>query len=257
MTRIYFNRRSFLGATGAMMAALGAGIFPSSLSAQSMEPDTNIDVGEGPFSLPRLPYSYDALEPAIDAETMRTHYSKHHAAYVRNLNKAVRDAGIEASGDALDLIKKIRKLPKDAQKAVRNNGGGHVNHTLFWSILSPNAGSKPTGELAKAIERDIGGLDALKAELKSAGSGVFGSGWAWLVVGKNGRLAVTSTANQDNPLMDVSDAEGTPILGIDVWEHAYYLKYKNDRGKYLDNIWSIISWEAVAEHAAKAGLKGR
>ncbi len=191
-------------------------------------------------SLPALPYDFGALEPHIDAQTMQIHHGKHHQAYVDNLNKAL--AGTDSEGKSLeDLMADISKYPA----AVRNNGGGHFNHSLFWTILSPDGG-QPSGDLAKAINETFGSLDALKEKVNNAGATRFGSGWAWLIV-KDGKLEVTSTPNQDNPLMDVAEVKGTPILGIDVWEHAYYLKYQNKRPDYLAAVWSVINWEEVGK----------
>lgn len=190
--------------------------------------------------LPALPYAFDALEPHIDAQTMQIHHDKHHQAYVDNLNKAL--AGTDADGKTLEeLMANMSAYPT----AVRNNGGGHYNHTLFWTILGPGGGA-PSGDLATAINEAFGSLDALKEKMNAAGATRFGSGWAWLIV-KDGKLEVTSTPNQDNPLMDVADVKGTPILGIDVWEHAYYLKYQNRRPEYLTNIWNVINWDEVAK----------
>lgn len=191
-------------------------------------------------SLPQLPYAFDALEPHIDAQTMQIHHDKHHQAYVDNLNKAI--SGTDAEGKSLEeLMNNISAYPA----AVRNNGGGHYNHTLFWSILGQGS-NQPSGELASAIDDAFGSLDSLKEKMNAAGTTRFGSGWAWLIV-KDGKLEVTSTPNQDNPLMDVADVKGTPILGIDVWEHAYYLKYQNRRPEYLGAIWNVINWDAVAQ----------
>jgi len=191
-------------------------------------------------TLPALPYEYSALEPHIDAQTMEIHHGKHHQAYVDNLNKALE--GTDAAGLSLEeLIKNISKYPA----AVRNNGGGHFNHSLFWTVLGPNAKAAPEGKLADAINEAFGGLDALKEKMNAAGAGRFGSGWAWLIV-KDGKLEVTSTPNQDNPLMDVAEVKGMPIFGIDVWEHAYYLKYQNKRPDYLKAIWSAVNWDEVA-----------
>src|SRR3954463_10178312 len=190
--------------------------------------------------VPPLPYDYKALEPHIDEQTMRIHHDKHHATYVTNLNNAV--AGTDAENmDPIELIKNISSLPADKQTAVRNNGGGHVNHTMFWEIMGPGGGGNPSGALAAAIDRDLGGFDALKDAVGKAGAGRFGSGWAWVVV-KDGKLSVISTPNQDNPMMDGS---GTPILGVDVWEHAYYLKYQNKRPDYLSAWWNTVNWAAV------------
>jgi len=199
------------------------------------------------FTLEALPYANDALEPNIDKETMEIHHDRHHQAYVDNLNKAI--AGTDAENASLeDILKNISKYPA----AVRNNGGGHYNHKLFWTILSPNGGGEPTGELAEEINATFGSFEELKKKLQEAGATRFGSGWSWLIVGADGKLAVTSTPNQDNPLMDVAEVKGTPILGVDVWEHAYYLKYQNKRPAYLDAIFNAINWEAVAQNYAAA-----
>ena len=198
------------------------------------------------FTLPPLPYAFNALEPHIDAQTMQIHHDKHHQAYVDNLNKAI--AGTENENKSLEeLIANAGKI----SAAVRNNGGGHWNHSFFWEILGPNSGGQPSGKLADAINAGFGSFDALKEKVNSAGATRFGSGWAWLIV-KDGKLEVTSTPNQDNPLMDVAEVKGSPILGIDVWEHAYYLKYQNRRPEYLTNIWNVINWNKVAEHFDKA-----
>jgi superoxide dismutase, Fe-Mn family len=197
--------------------------------------------------LPALHYAFDALEPHIDAMTMQIHHDKHHQAYVDNLNKAL--AGTDGEGETLEeLMDNISAYPA----AVRNNGGGHYNHTLFWTILGPNAGGAPTGDLAKAIDDAFGSFDALKEKMSTAGATRFGSGWAWLLV-NDGKLLVSSTPNQDNPLMDIAEVKGHPILGIDVWEHAYYLKYQNKRPDYLKAIWNVINWDEVAMRY-KAGL---
>jgi Fe-Mn family superoxide dismutase len=197
-------------------------------------------------SLPALPYAYDALEPHIDAQTMQIHHGKHHQAYVDNLNKAL--AGTDGEGKTLEeLLANISAYPA----AVRNNGGGHYNHTLFWSVLGPGGGA-PSGDLAAAIDSAFGSLDGLKEKLNNAGATRFGSGWAWLIV-KDGKLEVTSTPNQDNPLMDVAEVKGTPIFGIDVWEHAYYLKYQNRRPDYLAAVWNVVNWQEV-ERRYKAAL---
>ena len=197
-------------------------------------------------TLPALPYAFDALEPHIDAQTMQIHHGKHHQAYVDNLNKAL--AGTDSENKSLEeLMAEISKHPMP----VRNNGGGHYNHSLFWSILGA-AGTTPSGDLATAINDTFGSLDALKEKMNTAGATRFGSGWAWLLV-KDGKLEVSSTPNQDNPLMDIADVKGTPILGIDVWEHAYYLKYQNRRPDYLTAIWNVINWNEV-ESRYKAAL---
>ncbi|WP_114790146.1 superoxide dismutase [Niabella yanshanensis] len=193
------------------------------------------------FTLPALPYAKEALEPHIDAQTMEIHHDKHHQAYVDNLNKAI-DGTEHADKSLEDLVKSAGSI----SPAVRNNGGGHWNHTFFWEILTPGGATEPTGALADAINEAFGSLDALKEKVSTAGATRFGSGWAWIIV-KDGKLEVTSTPNQDNPLMDVAEVKGTPILGIDVWEHAYYLKYQNKRPAYLQAIWSVVNWDKVAE----------
>ena len=198
------------------------------------------------FELPKLDYAYTALEPHIDAKTMEIHHSKHHQAYVTNLNNAI--AGTDAEKMSIeDICKNISKYPM----AVRNNGGGHYNHSLFWKVMAPNAGGMPTGDLAKAIETDLGGFEKFKADFTAAGATRFGSGWAWLCV-KEGKLCVCSTPNQDNPLMDIADCKGTPILGMDVWEHAYYLHYQNRRPDYMAAFFNVINWTKVSELYAAA-----
>lgn len=193
------------------------------------------------FTLPPLPYAYDALEPHIDTLTMQIHHGKHHQAYVDNLNKAI--AGTEHENKSLEeLVANAGAI----SAAVRNNGGGHWNHAFFWEILAPNAGGNPTGNLAEAINATFGSFEEFKAKFATAGTTRFGSGWAWLIV-KEGKLEICSTPNQDNPLMDVAEVKGTPILGVDVWEHAYYLKYQNKRPDYLAAIWNVINWNKVAE----------
>jgi Fe-Mn family superoxide dismutase len=198
------------------------------------------------FTLPALPYAPEALEPHIDAQTMQIHHGKHHQAYVDNLNKAI--AGTEHENKSLEeLVKNAGSI----SPAVRNNGGGHWNHSFFWEILGPASNSRPAGALADAINSTFGTLDGLKEKMNAAGTTRFGSGWAWLIV-KDGKLEVTSTPNQDNPLMEVAEVKGQPILGIDVWEHAYYLKYQNKRPAYLEAIWNVINWNKVSEHFGKA-----
>jgi len=198
------------------------------------------------FELPQLPYAYDALEPHIDARTMEIHHSKHHNAYVMNLNAAI--AGTDLEGKSIeDLMKNIDMN----NMAVRNNGGGHYNHTMFWEIMSPNGGGLPTGELATAIDAAFGSFDAFKAEFSKAGATRFGSGWAWLCV-KDGKLEVCSTPNQDNPIMPGVACGGQPILGMDVWEHAYYLHYQNRRPDYMEAFFNVINWTEVAKRFAAA-----
>jgi Fe-Mn family superoxide dismutase len=193
------------------------------------------------FTLPALPYAHDALEPHIDTATMQIHHGKHHQAYVDNLNKAI--AGTEHENKTIEeLIAKAGTI----SPAVRNNGGGHWNHSFFWELLSANAGGQPSGDLAEAINTAFGSFDAFKEKFSNAGMTRFGSGWAWLIV-KDGKLEVSSTPNQDNPLMDVAEVKGTPILGCDVWEHAYYLKYQNKRADYLAAFWNVVNWNKVSE----------
>lgn len=193
------------------------------------------------YTLPKLPYAYDALEPHIDAKTMEIHHSKHHQAYITKVNDALEGNDLlEHSID--DLMKNIDKVPADKKQAVINNGGGHANHSLFWTVIGPNAGGSPTGELAKAIDGAFGSFDAFKEKFANAAATRFGSGWAWLVV-SNGKLEVTSTPNQDSPLMDGK----VPVLGLDVWEHAYYLNYQNRRPDYVSAFWNVVDWSKVTE----------
>ncbi|MFT3737625.1 MAG: superoxide dismutase [Breznakibacter sp.] len=194
------------------------------------------------FELPKLDYAYTALEPHIDARTMEIHHTKHHAAYTTNLNAAVE--GTDLAGKSIDeLLASISKVPV----AVRNNGGGFYNHNLFWKVLSPNGGGRPGGELLAAIDKAFGSFDQFKEQFNKAAATRFGSGWAWLVKLPNGSLAVSSTPNQDNPLMDVADVKGNPILGLDVWEHAYYLHYQNRRPDYINAFWNVVNWDEVAK----------
>ena len=197
------------------------------------------------YSLPELPYGYNALEPHIDAKTMEIHHSKHHAGYVNKVNAALEGTGIDKSVE--DLISDLNAVPEEKRNAVRNNGGGHANHSLFWSIMSADGGGEPTGELADAINQAFGSFDGFKEKFSSAAGTRFGSGWAWLVVDA-GKLSVESTPNQDNPLMEGR----TPILGLDVWEHAYYLHYQNRRPDYVAAFFNVINWNAVAERFAAA-----
>jgi Fe-Mn family superoxide dismutase len=193
------------------------------------------------FELPMLPYAFDALETSIDAKTMEIHHDKHHGAYVNNLNGALDKHPELKSWSIEDLLTKISSVPEDIRTAVRNNGGGHYNHSMFWQIMAPKAGGEPAGELADAIKAAFGDFAKFKEEVNKAGMGRFGSGWAWLLL-NNGKLAVESTANQDNPLMDGK----LPVMGVDVWEHAYYLKYQNRRNEYLGAWWNVVNWQEVA-----------
>ena len=193
------------------------------------------------FELPKLPYAYEALEPFIDAQTMNLHHTKHHQTYVTNLNGAIEKRPELSSWSLDDLVARLAEVPEDVRGVVRNHGGGTLNHNIFWEVMAPNAGGEPTGALAKAIEADFGGFANFKAEFEKAAIGRFGSGWAWLAK-QGGKLVVVSTANQDNPLTDGL----TPLMGIDVWEHAYYLKYQNRRPEYVSNWWNVVNWDEVA-----------
>lgn len=202
-----------------------------------------------PFTLPNLPYAFNALEPHIDARTMEIHHGKHHNAYVTNLNNAVAPLkGGEEKLSIEEICKTVSKYPA----GVRNNGGGHYNHSLFWNVMAPNAGGAPSGALADAINSTFGNFDEFKTKFAAAGATRFGSGWAWLIIGSDGKLQITSTPNQDNPLMDVAEVKGTPILGLDVWEHAYYLNYQNRRPDYITAWWNVVNWEEAAKRFAAA-----
>lgn len=195
------------------------------------------------FQLPALPYSNDALEPHIDALTMEIHHDRHHNTYVTNLNAALENAPELQNKSIEELLSDLNSIPESIRTAVRNNGGGHANHTLFWEVIGPNGGGAPTGALAEAIDKELGGFDKFKEDFAKAATTRFGSGWAWLVVGKDGKLAVTSTPNQDSPI-----SEGlTPILGLDVWEHAYYLKFQNKRPDYIASFWNVVNWDEVSK----------
>ena len=199
------------------------------------------------FELPALPYAFDALEPHIDKATMEIHHGKHHNAYVTNLNNA-----LAGSGNENKSLEELMATVSQYAPAVRNNGGGHYNHSLFWTILGPNKGGQPSGELAEEINKAFGSFEDFKKKFSDAGATRFGSGWAWLSVAADGSLQVSSTPNQDNPLMDVAEVKGTPILGLDVWEHAYYLHYQNRRPDYIAAFWNLVNWDAVAERYAQA-----
>ena len=197
--------------------------------------------------LPDLPYAYDALEPYIDEETMHLHHDKHHNTYVTNLNAAIEKYPELEEQSIEELMKNLNEVPEDIRTAVRNNGGGHANHSFFWKIMAPNAGGEPTGAIKDAIDQAFGSFEKMKEEFKTAATGRFGSGWAWLVL-NNGKLEITSTANQDSPLTDGK----TPIIGLDVWEHAYYLKYKNVRPDYIAAFWDVVNWDQANENLANA-----
>jgi Fe-Mn family superoxide dismutase len=242
------SRRSLLGAIAVSGATIGLGAAHGNAAPDRRRAAISglrqADP-EGPFVLPPLPYDFDALEPHIDALTMEIHHGRHHQAYVTNLNKAIADQPDLQAMTVEQLVSGLDAVPEEIRTAVRNNAGGHLNHTMFWELMTPGGGA-PNGDLAAAIERDLGGLEALQATVNEAGAKRFGSGWAWVMV-TDGTLSVTSTPNQDNPLMDGS---GTPILGIDVWEHAYYLKYQNKRADYLSAWWNTLNWDAVSERYA-------
>jgi len=234
------HRRDFISKASLAAAALST----ASLSAQSSSTKTMS------YTLAPLPYPHAALEPHIDVATMEIHHGKHHNAYVTNVNASLaKEAGFAAPADVNELIADLSKVPESIRTAVRNNAGGHANHTFFWNIISPNGGGEPVGALGEAIQKAFGGLEGekgLKAAFKVAATTRFGSGWAWLIRKPDGSLALTSTANQDNPLMDLPGIEaGTPLLGLDVWEHAYYLKYQNRRPDYIKAWWSLVNWSEV------------
>lgn len=239
------NRRKFIYSVAAISAASAIEPFAKSIYNISNKNERSKNI-MAKFELPALPYGYDALEPYIDKMTMEIHHDKHHAAYVNNLNKAVE--GTEMATKTLDeLVMNVSKYPM----AVRNNGGGHWNHSLFWTLMKKNGGGEPTGPLADAIKSSFGSFGEFKTQFSNAGATRFGSGWAWLVV-QNGKLVIGSTPNQDNPLMDVSDLKGTPVLGLDVWEHAYYLKYQNKRPEYIENWWNVINWAEASKRFSEA-----
>jgi Fe-Mn family superoxide dismutase len=205
------------------------------------------------FTLPSLPYPYDALEPHIDARTMEIHHTKHHQAYVTNANAALEKHAGLADKSVEALVAEIGAVPEAVRTALRNNAGGHANHSLFWTVMSPKGGGNPQGDLSGAIDSTFGGFDKFKEQFETAAKTRFGSGWAWLAVGTDGKLCVCSTPNQDNPLMKgVAECPGTPILGLDVWEHAYYLKYQNRRPEYVSAFWNVVNWEEVARRFAAA-----
>ena len=240
------KRRNFLTSLG-ILAAAGSATKIEAITKQINNKINGSNLVMSKFELAPLPYAHNALEPYVDAQTMEIHHGKHHAAYVANLNKAV-EGNAELEGKSLEeLFKNISKLPV----AVRNNGGGHYNHTMFWNVMGPNKGGKPSGALADAINETFGSFEKFQETFNAAATTRFGSGWAWLSV-SGGKLVVSSTPNQDNPLMDVADVKGFPILGVDVWEHAYYLKYQNRRPEYITNWWNVVDWDAVAKRFAEA-----
>lgn len=243
------NRRHFLGLLGAGTGAIAAGIYTPSFAWAAEAPEKQAAPA---FTLPPLPYAYNALEPHIDERTMQFHHDKHHAAYVKGLNAVVEKYPQLRGKTAQELLLSLNSLPEDVRTSVRNNGGGHINHTMFWEIMGPKADGEPTGELAIAIKKNFGSFADFKKQFNEAGTKRFGSGWAWLVRAKDGKLQVTSTANQDNPLM-----EGLyPIMGNDVWEHAYYLLYQNRRADYLQAWWNVVNWKAVSDRYKQAVTVG-
>jgi Fe-Mn family superoxide dismutase len=238
------QRRKFLFTLGAIPAASVLGKVDNQLKNITNHIRSTNKMAK--FELPKLGYGYDALEPYVDKMTMEIHYTKHHNAYVTNLNKAIE--GTENEGKSLEeMFASISKLPA----AVRNNGGGHWNHSLFWTLMKQNGGGNPTGKVADAINSAFGNFDEFKNKFSTAAATRFGSGWAWLLV-QDEKLVVSSTPNQDNPLMDVAEVKGKPILGLDVWEHAYYLKYQNRRPEYIENWWNVVNWDKVNELFSKA-----
>jgi Fe-Mn family superoxide dismutase len=248
------NRRKFIVGSGIVGAGLlGAGNSATELlgagSSEEFRTKSNLVLEEKPvaFTVPPLPYAFDALEPYIDAKTMEIHHDKHHAAYVNNLNKALESHADLQAKPVEDLIRNLDGVPENIRTAVRNNGGGHWNHAMFWSIMKKGGGGEPKGDLATAINSAFGSFAEFKTKFNAAGTGRFGSGWAWLFV-KDGKLVVDSTPNQDNPMM----SGGRPVMGLDVWEHAYYLKYQNRRPDYIEAWWNVVNWDGVAANFAAA-----
>ena len=251
--KMNFNRRHFLLLLGASAAGLAVDNYAFAQSSPSAQIISQTPT-PGAITLPPLPYAYNALEPYIGEETMRFHHDKHHAAYVRNLNAALDKYPNLKNRSVEDLLRNLNRVPSDIRKAVRNNGGGHVNHSMFWKIMKPNGGGEPTGALADAINDSFGSFEAFKQEFNSAGGSRFGSGWVWLVISDdddddddNPRLKVITTPNQDSPLME----DQYPIMGNDVWEHAYYLNYRNRRGEYLQAWWNVLNWDEISQRYAQ------
>lgn len=237
------NRRHFL-----FLLTATAGAFTLDSCAFAETTPTPTPNTTGAIKLPPLPYAYDALEPHIDARTMQFHHDKHHAAYVKNLNAALDKHPELKSKTVEELLRQLDRVPQDIRKTVQNNGGGHINHTMFWEIMKPNGGGEPTGKIAQAINQTFGSFANFKKEFNQAGASRFGSGWVWLVRTKQGKLQITTTANQDSPI-----SEGSyPILGNDVWEHAYYLNYQNRRADYLEAWWNVVNWDAINKRFAAA-----
>lgn len=249
------TRRHFLILLGASVSSITVGACQASgdnisTADNKSTPGSTINVAQntGVFELPPLPYAYNALEPYIDARTMEFHHDKHHAAYVKNLNDAIAKYPQLKGKTVEELLQNLNTVPEDIRTTIRNNGGGHLNHSMFWRIMKPNGGGEPTGAIADAIKTNFGSFAAFKQQFNDAGAKRFGSGWAWLVRTKDGKLQVTSTANQDSPLMDGA----YPIIGNDVWEHAYYLKYQNRRAEYLDAWWNVLNWDEINKRLQQA-----
>lgn len=241
------SRRDFLKKSSILaIAGFGSQLLPSSLFGSGQDPQQAQVKGVETFVLPTLPYSYDALEPHIDVQTMEIHHKRHHQGYVNALNLALRENKIKGSLD--EIIRNVSKHPV----AVRNNGGGHWNHSFFWQLMGPGGGGTPTGKFNEAVSASFGDFYEFKKLFSEAATKRFGSGWAWLVLNKQGKLEIASSPNQDNPLMDVSDFKGTPIMGIDVWEHAYYLKYQNLRGQYIQAWWNLLNWDQITKNLEDA-----
>jgi len=241
------NKREFIKTSMVVGAAtfIAPAALSSCMSGSAKEKSLSalsVLTGSDGFVQPELAYAYNALEPHIDAETMEVHYSKHHAGYTSKFNAALKNAG-ESSTDILDIFSRVSTLPA----GVRNNGGGYFNHNLYWKFLSPNGGGEPVGKSGEAITKAFGSFDSFKEQFSAAAATLFGSGWAWLIRNEAGELQIVTTANQDNPLMDVAAAKGTPLLNIDVWEHAYYLKNQNRRGDYIASFWNVVNWGFVEE----------
>jgi Fe-Mn family superoxide dismutase len=238
------SRRSFIQKS--VLAGIGISLLGKNMLRAEEKKEILLFSMAGPYSLPALPYPYDALEPHIDRMTMEIHHDKHHQAYVTNLNKALESVK-DAPATLEEILKSVSKYPM----AVRNNGGGHWNHSFFWTIMRPSysasAASVPVGKLADAINSTFGSFDKFKEQFSNAGKDRFGSGWAWLIIGADKKLAICSTPNQDNPLMDVAEVKGTPVLALDVWEHAYYLKYQNKRADYMAAFWNVVNWDKAEE----------
>jgi len=242
------NRRNFLFLLGATTGAAAMGTFSTASAATSLAENSKQAATKDAFQLEPLPYAYNALEPHIDAETMRFHHDRHYATYIKNLNEALNKYPQLKNRSAENILANINSVPQDVRTKVRNNGGGYVNHKMFWEIMGPNAGGAPTGPIADAIDKTFGSFDAFKKQFNAAGSDRFGSGWAWLVRNKNNQLQIISTANQDSPFIDGL----YPIMGNDVWEHAYYLKYQNRRADYLTAWWNVVNWQEVNNRFAQA-----